>query len=288
MEVNGKTKVLGLLGWPVSHTQSPKIHNTLAEAYDQNVVYVPLPVHPNHIKEAIDGLGALGYLGVNVTVPHKQAVMACVDHVDPAAEAIGAVNTILFQYDQTNPDQKPKTFGYNTDWIGFSDDLEQYGVELNGRDAIVLGAGGSARAVVYSLLQANAKVHILARRPEQADALRVEMHTHFPDHALASYDIGLLADVNDQAETPLIINTTPVGMTPKIDQSPWPENIPLKNGSIIYDLIYTPAETKLMQEARSVGCEAFNGLGMLIGQGAEAFRIWTGVKPDYSVIADVL
>lgn len=288
MEVNGKTKVLGLLGWPVSHTRSPKIHNLLAKTYDQNVVYVPFPTHPEKVKEAIQGLSALGCFGVNVTVPHKQAVMPWLDHVDPAAQAIGAVNTILFKYDDVDGLKPPISYGFNTDWVGFKNDLQKEGVSFAGKDSIILGAGGSARAVVYTLLQAKSKVHLFARRVEQANALKAEMLKFFPNQQLEAFHLNELETVNNQLNGPLIVNCTPLGMHPKIDQSPWPENINFKNGSIIYDLIYTPVETKLMKQARAVGCESLNGLGMLIGQGAEAFRIWTGVDPDYSLIADAL
>ncbi len=288
MEVNGKTKVLGLLGWPVSHTRSPKIHNLLAETYDQNLVYVAFPTHPEKVKEAIQGLSALGCFGVNVTVPHKQAVMPWLDHIEPAAQAIGAVNTIMFKYDAENSLNPPTSYGYNTDWVGFKNDLQHKGVSFAGRDSIILGAGGSARAVIYTLLQAKSKVHLFARRVEQANELKAEMLKFFPNQPFETFHLSELEAVNDQLDAPLIINSTPVGMSPKIDQSPWPENINFKNGSFIYDLIYTPTETKMMNDARAVGCEALNGLGMLIGQGAEAFRIWTGVDPDYSLIADAL
>ena len=287
MNINGKTKLIGLLGWPVSHTKSPALHNTASVAYEQNLVYLPLPVHPDGVEAAVCGLPALGFLGVNVTVPHKQAVMPFLDHIDSAAEAIGAVNTIVFtpQEDGSFP---PISTGYNTDWIGVRQDLAKNGVDFHQRDCLVLGAGGSARAVVYMLLAAEAKVRLLARRLEQAAQLRQDMLAHFPHASLAVHELAELETVCDQVAAPLILNCTPVGMHPKVEHSVWPEDLPFPAGSFVYDLIYTPSETKIMRQAAAAGCGTSNGFGMLLGQAAEAYRLWTGIDPDVALMAQAV
>ena len=283
MKIDGKTQLIGLLGWPVSHTKSPMLHNAAARAHQLNFAYLPLPVHPEGIGAAINGLPALGFKGVNVTVPHKQAVMEYLDEIDPAAEAIGAVNTITFN-DQIDGSFPPKSIGYNTDWIGFKQDLESRGVDFTGRDCVVLGAGGSARAILYALLKAEANVYLYARRPEQAHALKEDMQNTFAHSQIAAGSLSDIDSILSKLSKPLIINTTPVGMHPNIDESIWPDDRKFPAGSFLYDLIYNPPETKLMAQARAAGIEAANGLGMLLGQGAEAFRIWTGVYPDLTVM----
>ena len=287
MKIDGKTQKIGLLGWPVSHTKSPIIHNAVIEAHNLNFAYLPLPVHPKAVEAAVKGLPALGFLGVNVTAPHKQAVMPLLDEIDPAASAIGAVNTILFQEneDQSYP---PKSIGFNTDWIGFQQDLEAHGVPYAGRDCLVIGAGGSARSVIYSLINAQANVHLCARRKEQADGVVSEMLEHVPDAKLSTYDFGRLGEVLETLNGPLIVHTTPVGMHPHVEQTVWPDDVPFPAGSFVYDLIYTPVETQLMRQAQAAGCGVLNGLGMLLGQGAESFRIWTGVQPDIALMSAAL
>lgn len=283
MQINGKTKLIGLMGWPVSHTQSPRLHNALSEAYENNWVYLPLEVHPDAVGDALRGLPALGFIGANATVPHKQAIMPYLDEIDPAAQAIGAVNTIFFK-PHDDGSYPPKALGFNTDWVGLRDDLYQKGERFNGRDCLVLGAGGSARAVVYMLLQAEANVHLFARRREQAEQLKEDMMAHFPNGRVMCHLFTDLEVVNGEVKRPLILNTTPLGMHPHVERSIWPDNLSFPSGSFVYDLVYTPATTKLMQQAEAAGCGNSNGLGMLLGQGAEAYRIWTGIDVDITIL----
>ena len=285
--INGKTEILGLLGWPVSHTKSPVMHNALIEAYDLNLVYIPLPVHPDAVEEGVKGIPALGIKGVNVTVPHKQAVMPLLDEIDPAARAIGAVNTIQYQ-SKGDGSYPPKSIGYNTDWMGFRMDLEQHNIPYHGRDCVVIGGGGSARAVVYMLLEAHANIYLCVRRVVQAERIIKDMRPLFPNGRISAVALDQIEPVLRNVFNPLIVNTTPIGMYPKTDASIWPDDWPFPGGSFVYDLIYNPAETKLMAQARMAGCGALNGLGMLLGQGAEAFRIWTGINPDLSIMEQAL
>ena len=283
MEIDGKTQLIGLIGWPISHTKSPTIHNAVIADEQKNLVYLPLPVRPDAIEDAIRGLPVLGFLGINVTVPHKEAVFPFLDEIDQAARAIGAVNTIHFLPPSTE-DSSTKSIGYNTDWIGFRDDLVENGVGIEGRDCFVFGAGGSARAVVYALLSEGGVVYLWARRHEQALQLQREMLSLFPNSHIEAVEADNLEESLAGLTAPLIVNTTPVGMVPNVGRSVWPAPLPFPSGSYVYDLVYNPAETALMKEAKSQGCQTQNGMGMLLRQAAHAFFIWTGLKPKLEVM----
>ncbi|MFN2117337.1 MAG: shikimate dehydrogenase [Candidatus Promineifilaceae bacterium] len=277
--INGKTKLVGLIGWPVSHSFSPAMHNAALEALGLNWAYVPLPVPPNQVAEALSGLPALGFRGVNVTIPHKQAVMPFLDEISPAATAVGAVNTILVE------EGSGRLSGDNTDWRGFLEDLNALGLSLNGRDCLVLGAGGSARSVVYALNQVGARVVLLARRTEQAQQLAADL-------VIGSVEsirpLSKLAEIAGQVDEPLIVNTTPLGMSSHLDGSPWPAGVTFPAGAFVYDLVYNPHETKLMQQAAASGCPTSNGLGMLLRQGAASLALWSGLQPDLAVMESAL
>ncbi|MDX1412691.1 MAG: shikimate dehydrogenase [Candidatus Promineifilaceae bacterium] len=285
MHIDGKTQLIGLLGWPVSHSFSPAMHNAAAQALDINWLYVPLPVQSQDLLNALRGLPALGFRGVNVTVPHKQKVMPFLDDVDESARAIGAVNTILIKQQSTGSGSKWILTGTNTDWVGFLTDLKRCEVKIDRRDCLVLGAGGSARAVVYGLLYNNARVHVLARRYEQAQQLAKD----FQD--TGQIETGSLADLPSclsSLTSPLIVNTTPLGMTPKVNDSVWPDRVLFPNDAFAYDLVYNPRQTRFIRQAIRAGCRTSNGLGMLIQQGAHAFELWTGYKPDVEVMSSAL
>jgi shikimate dehydrogenase len=282
MNIQGSSRLIGLIGWPVAHSRSPAMHNAAAQALGLDWVYVPLPVRPEHLPTAVSALYALGFRGVNVTVPHKQAVLPLLDRLDAGAQAIGAVNTIVIE-------ENGRLTGYNTDWTGFQADLESQHIAVNGRDCLVLGAGGSARAVVYALAQMEGRVQVLARRPQQAAALIADLAAHLPAHLPGSLieerPLTDLPHATSQTESPLIVNTTPLGMVPHPERSIWPDDLPFPAGSFIYDLVYNPAQTRLMTQAQRSHCRASNGLGMLLHQGAQAFLLWTGHRPDLAVMA---
>jgi shikimate dehydrogenase len=284
--ITGKTQLLGLLGWPVHHTFSPAMHNAAAADLGLDVVYVALPVHPDSLADGVRGLAALGFLGVNVTVPHKETVIPLLDKVDTAVQAIGAVNTITITRGET---AEPILTGYNTDWSGFLADVQSHQVAVEGQECIVLGAGGSARGVAYALATSGGRVHLFARRMEQADRLVDELVPHTPQGALAAYHWSKLGEVCRSLTTvSLIVNTTPLGMSPNVETTPWPESLRFPAGTCGYDLVYNPAETTLVKQAREAGCSATTGLGMLLNQGVQAFQLWTGQKPDPQVMANAL
>jgi shikimate dehydrogenase len=276
--IDGNTQLFGLIGWPVVHSFSPAMHNAAAAALGLNLVYLPLPVAPEQLRDALHGLVALGFHGVNVTVPYKEAVLPYLDAVYPAARVIGAVNTVVIG-------DGPLT-GFNTDWSGFLADLESHRLALYGRDCLVLGAGGAARAVVYGLLRRGARVTVLARRPEQAERLTAELGAAFPQ-ALPppAGRLDSAAATAAHLDEPIIINTTPLGMAGVNEtHSPWPDDAPFPRGAFIYDLVYNPRQTRFMAQAQADGRRAANGLGMLVRQAVEAFEVMTGYRPDPAVM----
>jgi len=271
---------LGLIGYPLGHSLSPKIHTAALKACGLKGDYSLFPIAPHDkqgLKDLLARVRSGEITGLNVTIPHKQNVIELMDELTATAKAIGAVNTIYLHQD--------KLIGDNTDTSGFLSDLKifltlecgsllshlQEQAPALQKKALVLGAGGSARAVVYALLYDGWDVTIAARRIEQAQQL---------SQSFGKYDLRL-STFNLQPSTfNLIVNTTPLGMTPNTETSPLPENVILSKHTFIYDLVYNPRETKLVRDARAQGLNASTGLGMLIEQAALAFEKWTGAKAD--------
>lgn len=270
--MDAKTQIVGLIGWPVSHSVSPAMQNRAFAETGLNWRFVPLPVPVEpaaRIAEAILGLRALGLRGANVTVPHKQAVIPYLDHLEPAARAIGAVNCVRVKDDGT-------LVGDNTDAPGFVADLRDHQVDPRGMRVLVLGAGGSARAVVSGLAQAGAAAITIYNRTEsRARDLAADMAQQFPACPIDA-NPSTLEPVAQGAD--LIVNCTSVGMSPHVDASPWPVATPMHSEQVVYDLIYNPRATRLLQAAEQAGATAIHGLGMLVWQGALAFEMWTGVN----------
>jgi shikimate dehydrogenase len=286
---NLPTFKLGLIGYPLTHSLSPQIHAAALKACGLEGDYLPFTIHPNDmhgLKALLARLRSGELHGLNVTIPHKQTVIEFLDELTPTAQAIGAVNTIYLR--------GGKLIGDNTDAPGFLADLRKFlpespspilgeglGVRekssiVNRPSSLVLGAGGSARAVVHALLNDGWNVTIAARRIEQAGQLAAS----FPNHYLPITHLDDLRPLTFD----LLVNTTPLGMTPNADQSPLPENLSLPSNAFVYDLIYNPRETKLVRRARSQGLQAATGLGMLIEQAALAFQLWTGHNPPRDVL----
>ena len=265
---------LGLIGYPLGHSLSTMIHNAALKSCGLEGDYSLFPISPDDkqgLKGLLDRVRSGEITGLNVTIPHKQNVIEFMDELTPTSQAIGAVNTIYFR--------ENKLIGDNTDASGFLSDLKKFignwKLEI-GRSALVLGAGGSARAVAFALANDGWKTSITARRIEQAQ----ELASQFENATAIELNLQILQLSNLQ----LIVNTTPVGMTPNIDRSPLPENLSLPHHVTVYDLVYNPSETKLVHDARSQGLRATTGLGMLIEQAALAFQLWTNHNPPRDVL----
>ncbi len=268
--IDGRTRLVGLIGWPVAHSGSPAMHNAAFRALKLNWSYVPLPVRPEALAAAVAGLAALGFRGANVTVPHKEAVIPLLDSLSPEAARINAVNTIVVEDDG-------RLVGHNTDAAGFIAALRQGGFSPEGGSAIVVGAGGAARAAVHGLLAAGAaRVLILNRSLDRAERLVSDLEADARVQALPFIPEALIESARD---ADLLVNATPVGLWPKTDASIWPKGVPVPARLTVFDLVYNPVETLLLRQAREGGARAIPGLGMLVSQGAAAFRLWTGIEP---------
>lgn len=259
---------LGLLGYPLGHSLSPVMHTAaLAELGLTGWRYDALPTPPEHLAAALAALRSGDWAGVNVTVPHKEAVLPHLDALTPVAEAIGAVNTILVQPDPAGG--APRLLGHNTDAAGFLADLHAHGVRVERKRVLILGAGGSARSAVAGCAGIGAQIRVVARRRAQVEALggvgRVEF---FPWTRL-----GLMQAAENCR---LVVNCTPLGMHPQVDASPWLDTVAWPARAFAYDMVYNPAETRFVQQARRAGLQACTGLGMLVEQGALALEQWTG------------
>lgn len=268
----------GLIGYPLGHSLSPPIHGAALHALGVSGEYGLYPIPP--LPEGEDDLAVLltrvrtGEIhGLNVTIPHKQNVIPLLDELTPAAQTIRAVNTIFMRENQL--------IGDNTDADGFWVDVQQLAASKqwvleSGQNlsAHILGAGGSARAVVYALLTRGWHITLAARRIEQAKDL-CEQYSIFKNQ-LSALEMGDFLPTT--AHCALIVNTTPLGMHPNLDTCPWPENTPFPENAAIYDLVYNPRETLLVKRARAAGLPAITGLGMLVEQAALAFERWTGLE----------
>lgn len=256
-------KVFGIIGWPVSHSLSPAMHNAAFKALGVKAVYGLLPVAPEALKEAVSGLKALGIAGVSVTIPHKEAVLPLLDEASETARRIGAVNTIL--------NREGRLYGTNTDWLGALKALEEK-TTLPGKRAVVVGAGGSARAICFALKEAGADIFVYNRTLSRAE----ELAAHFGGKAFS------LAEIS-RAEGDILIQTTSVGL--QEDKSPVPKEV-LSRFEVVMDLVYQPLKTRLLREAEEAGCKIVDGLSMLVYQGAEQFRLWTGLEPPLAIMRE--
>lgn len=256
-------KIVGIIGYPLGHTLSPAMHDAAFKKMGLDCEYIPFEVEPADLKEALRGLRALHVAGFNVTIPHKETIVPLLDEVTKLARIIGAVNTV--------ENQEGKLVGYNTDGPGFIESLkEDAGFDPKGKRAVVLGAGGASRAVSTMLSEVGAKSLLISDIVEEkAKGLAEYLNCK---HAKVNSDT--LKQEIEQAD--LLVNTTPIGMHPKVNESPLPEGVKLNKKTLVYDLVYNPSETKLLKQAKSAGCRVVSGLGMLVLQGALAFTVFTG------------
>jgi shikimate dehydrogenase len=266
MDISGKTKICGLIGDPVEHTMSPAMHNTAYKKMGLDYIYLPFRVKPEQLAPAVDGLRALKVRGFNVTIPHKVSVIPLLDGLDPLAEKIGAVNTVV------NNDGELR--GYNTDSAGFLKALLENGIEPEGRRVVVLGAGGASRAITYILAEKGAHLTVLNRQLELDWAEDIARLIHKDlGREVKVMELGHLAEALEGAY--ILVNATSVGMSPSVEESLVPARL-LQPGLVVFDVVYNPIMTRLLREAGSVGARTIGGVDMLAWQGALAFEKWTG------------
>ena len=268
MDVSGKTKICGIIGDPVGHTMSPPMQNAAYKKLGLDYIYLPFHVRPEQLAQAVDGLRAINVRGFNVTIPHKVSIIPMLDGLDPQAEKIGAVNTVV------NDDGELR--GYNTDAPGFLKALLEQGVEPRGKNIVVIGAGGASRAVSYILAENDASLTILNRQLELdwaediAELIREDFGKKVRVMELTK---DFLADALQGAH--ILVNATSVGMSPAVDASPVPAEL-LRPDMYVFDVVYNPVMTRLLREASEAGAHTISGVDMLIWQGVLAFEKWTG------------
>ena len=274
------TRKVGLIGWPVGHSGSPRMHNAAFAAAGMDWVYLPLPVPvtpKDRIGEAVRGLEALGFRGANVTIPHKRNVMSHLSDISAVARAAGAVNTLTVR-------DSGDLAGDNTDVWGFYSVLEEAEWSAHGGSALVLGAGGSARAVLTGLLEAGCRdVRVHNRTRTRAEELVRDFRALYP--AASLHVTGSEQEVSAAGrEVDLVVNSTSLGMDPHVDTCPVAPDFPWRSGQWAYDLVYNPPATLFLRRAGQGGALCIGGMEMLVRQGARSFEIWTGRMPDLDLM----
>jgi shikimate dehydrogenase len=266
MNIDSQTKLFAVIGNPVGHSKSPLIHNLALQKKEINGVYLAFEV--NDVKNSITSMKELDIAGYSVTIPHKLEVMKYLDEIDPAAKRIGAVNTVH--------NKNGKLIGYNTDCFGAINALKQK-TDLANKRVYLIGNGGVARAIITGLVDAGAKVKVFCREQDNPEAFAEEFNSEY----------GLIKDVDSNFD--ILINATPVGMHPDIDASPVDEKI-FENGEnkVVFDVIYTPIETKLLKFAKEAGCKTVAGFEMFLEQAYSQFEIWNGISPPKDAMKTLL
>lgn len=276
MKIDARTRLVTLLGYPLGHSLSPEIHNTAFQRQQINMAYLCMEVHPDRLKQALEGFRAARFVGSNVTIPHKQAIFQLVDTLSEQAKAVGAVNTIVSRFGEGG--EITSLHGDNTDVYGFLEPLGPHAGALEGSDMVVFGAGGAARAVTYAMLNAYrpGSLTIVARNTNKADQLAHDLSAYDSRHALkvTSFIDAATAVRNGR----LLVNATPVGMHHNAAQTPWPAANDFSAGQVVYDLIYNPEKTRLLKDAAQQGAQTLGGLEMLIQQAAASYQQWTNQK----------
>jgi len=272
--ISGKTRICGIIGDPIEHTISPTMQNAAFRQMGLDYVFIPFKVKKEDLREAIEGIKALNIRGLNVTIPHKVAVMPFLDEVDPLAENIGAVNTIV--------NNEGLLKGYNTDASGFLQSLLAENIQPAGKNVVILGAGGASRAIAFILADKGANLTILNRHSEAAKALAGWITRLFRREVIAG-DLEKESLRVALKEADLLVNTTSVGMSPDTEDTLAPSRL-IKSTLSVVDIIYNPLKTRLLIDAEKKGAKVIGGVEMLVQQGAAAFELWTGRKAPVDVM----
>ena len=264
------TKLIGLIGHPIKQSYSPFIHNIASQLNQVDYIYLPFDVIPDNLENAVNGIVALGIEGMNVTIPHKEKIMNFLDDRSEESAIIGAVNTIL--------NDNGKLVGYNTDVNGILETLNPFKEQIAGSKVSVLGAGGGARAVIYTLIRHYKpdEINIINRTVQRADTLQnyFKEKLHFQNFKI--FDLFPPDLVDTLSSSQLIVNCIPIGLYPNVDETPINLEDSFNDNQIVFDMIYNPSNTRLMQIAASKGAVTIGGLNMLVHQAAKSFELWTG------------
>ena len=276
MNIKGSTNIVGLIGHPVEHSFSPPMHNAAFEQLGMDYAYVAFDVEPENLKSAIEGAKSLGIKGLNVTIPHKIEVMEYLDEIDEVAGLIGAVNTIDFK------DMK----GYNTDGIGAVRAIEE-ATSIKDKNVVIAGAGGASRAISFYIAKYGAdKLTILNRNIEKAQGLAGDVAD---SNLIGNVEAGSISEIGScLKDADILINTTPVGMHPNVNDKPVASASDMHEDLVVFDAVYNPNETVLLKEAIKAGAKPVYGIKMLLYQGAESFKIWTGADAPVDAMEDAL
>lgn len=280
MKIDGKTKLVGIIGWPIEHTFSPSLHNAAFTEVGLDWAYLPLSVSPDDLEAAVDGIKAMGFMGFNVTMPHKKTVIEYLDGLSEEAILADAVNTVKRDDD--------RLIGHNTDGRGFIESLKMDADFLpEGKDALIIGAGGAARSVAISLAMSNvSSLTVVNRTSNKAKILTALIKDNFPECEVKVLSQNDEKIVSAKKSSQLIVNATSKGMR---DNPGLPIDIDgISSGHLVYDLIYDPVETDFLKRASELGAKTINGMKMLLYQGMIAWEIWTGLKPPADKMAETL
>jgi shikimate dehydrogenase len=278
INITGKTTVFGIIGDPVEHTMSPAMHNNAFQKLGMNHVYVPFKVRAEELEDAIKGAEAMGIKGLNATIPHKTEVIKYLDYLDIAAGLIGAVNTIEFG--------ENGAVGHNTDGIGAVRAIGEV-TSIKNKKVMILGAGGAARAISFQILLSGADNLVISNRTvETASKLRDDLIDKLePDVKVTDLGFELEEELKN---ADILINTTPIGIYPNISQKPLLTEDMMHDTLVVNDIVYNPLKTGLINEANKAGAVTISGVKMLVYQGVEAFKIWTGIEPPVEVFEEAL
>lgn len=274
MTITGKTRVCGVIGDPIEHTLSPLMHNAAFEALKLDYVFLAFKVKPAEVGNAIAGMRALNIRGLNVTMPHKSTIMNFLDRIDLSAKIINSVNTIL--------NKESTLFGFNTDGVGALKALRENGVEPKGRKVLLLGAGGAARAIAYTMAKEADELAVLNRTVKQARDL-AKLLEKTANKKIVAGSLSPSEIQHNIQDSDILINATSMGMKPKADESPVSPKL-LRRNLAVMDIVYNPLETKLAKDAKAAGAQVVSGVEMLIFQGAASFEIWTGKSAPVEVM----
>lgn len=280
--IDHTTKIVGIIGHPIKHSFSPKMHNLTFQLQKLNYVYIPFDIPTSNLKDALKSMSILGIRGLNVTLPHKEKIIQYMDHVSEEAAIVGAVNTVVNEGNQL--------FGYNTDVNGIIESLNPFKDQLAKSTVSVIGAGGAARGVLYALIRyfkVN-KINIINRTEERSETIKDYFKEKMHFNNIETFELMAQENLEIYRSSKLIVNTTSVGMFPNTDETPTDLSDSFNSSHIVFDLIYNPLKTKFLELAEKNGACTINGLKMFVVQGAKSFELWTGKSMDIDFVYNEL